>query len=120
MVDYYITGGTLKFSKRAYALEMLMQDSDLRTILSLYPEDSKPVKSLDPAGNHVVMNFSGLNKRHKAAGETIKTMAHQLKAKHGAQLTGELSCQSRYELFGMINDMILDFSDNSDTILYTR
>jgi len=120
LVHYRITGGTLVFTRKAYALEMLAQTGPLRMLLSLYPPGTGPRKEASEDGTRMSLLFSGLAVRHEAREETAKTCVESLKQRHAGDLRGRIALEATYEMFGQLQHVVLDLDADDGEVRYER
>ena len=120
LVHYRITGGTLVFTKKAYALEMLAHTGPLRTLLGQYPPGPGPKMESAADGRHLSLIFSGLPVRHIASEDTAKACVEALKQRHGGDVRGQIAFEATYELFGQVQHLVLDLDTEDGEVRYER
>lgn len=92
LLDYRLTGGTLRLGKREAMLELLRKDSALRPLLGLDQGQLRTLTSetvrASADGDYVTLDFSQLAE-HAFSGDPAVPLG-ELKKRYGAKLSGLL------------------------------
>jgi hypothetical protein len=104
VLDYLLTGGTLRLGKKEAALELLRSDSALRKLLGYGAGDLKALTGervrTTNADGFVTFDFSQAGEQ-KVAGDPAVPL-NELKRRYGASLSGLLFFRCAYSM-GMQN-----------------
>lgn len=118
-MEFKVVGGTLKFDKKAFILEMLGKESALRTLLNWKTTgdfaEQHPAVSKTTEGS-VLVDFSYISDvvLEQSWGEILGG----LKTKYKDKVKGRVTCRGAY--WGILTTFEIDMNSEGDGIEYIR
>jgi hypothetical protein len=104
VLEYYLTGGSIRIEKKEAALELLRKDSIIRQLLGLSAGELKPLASgsahIDKSDDYVTFDFTGLPERK--LGDDPTHLLNELKTRYGSAVGGQLFFRIVYTTFGHV------------------
>jgi len=104
VLEYYLTGGSIRLGKNEAALELLRRDSIIRALLGYTAGELKALVSgsahIGKSDDYVCFDFSGIPER-QLGGEPAE-LIKELKTRYGRALSGQLFFRIVYTTFGHV------------------
>ncbi len=116
ILEYYLTGGTVRIGKKEFTLELLRKDSILRVLFGFDAGNlSSLLTQIDAADReeYVTIDFNRQEKR-KLSGDPA-SLLNELKARYGSNIGGLLSFQLMYTTFNQFYHLHANL--DADTIV---